>query len=331
MDAKKQIDSTGCRVDSNIIWWICSTICLPFTLPHVILKIIEIIKEWRFRECLPGKVVVITGASSGLGEALAHVFFLAGCKVVLCARRKDELDRVRRDLLELYTTVVTHSPVVIPLDLSDIQSLPRKVKEILGIHGHIDIMINNGGISVRSDCLTTALDVDIKVMLVNYFGTVALTKACLPSMIQRKEGRIVCISSVQGKFSIPHRSAYGASKHALQAFCDSLRAEMTEHNVKVTLISPSYIRTDLSVNALTGSGDQYGKMDLTTASGAEPEKVAMRILKAVMRDEKDVTISQIAPKIAYWIRHLCPALYFWIMARRAKKMSSCINTKVNKP
>lgn len=293
---------------------------LPLTVPRLILKIIGIFKERRYKECLPGKVVLITGASSGLGEALAHTFFLAGCKVVLAARRKEELDRVRRDLLALHTTVVTHSPVIIPLDLSDINSLPDKVKEILEIHGQIDVLINNGGVSVRSDCLSTAIDVDIKVMLVNYFGTVALSKACLPSMIKRKEGRIVCISSVQGKFSIPHRSAYGASKHALQAFCDSLRAEMAEHNVKVTLISPGYINTALSMNAFTGTGDKYGKQDPTTASGASPDTVAKRILKALLRDEDDITIAPIAPRVAYWIRHLCPPIYFWIMARRAKKL-----------
>lgn len=313
---------TNCRTDYSLFWWVFSTICLPFTLPYLIFKVIEIVRERRYRECLPGKVVVITGASSGLGEALAHVFFLAGCKVVLCARRKNELERVRKDLLALYTTVVTHSPVIVTLDLSDIGSLPVKVREVLEIHGHIDIMINNGGVSIRSDCVSTAMDVDIKVMLVNYFGTVALTKACLPSMIKRKQGRIVCISSVQGKFSIPHRSAYGASKHALQAFCDSLRAEISEHNVKVTLISPSYIRTALSVNALTGTGDQYGKMDSATASGASPGIVAKRVLKAVLRDEQDITISSLAPKMAYWIRHICPSLYFWIMARRARKLNT---------
>lgn len=136
--------------------------------------------------------------------------------------------------------------------------MPDKVDEIEKIFGHIDILINNGGVSVRSDVLSTAMDVDIKVMLVNYFGTVALTKAVLPTMLKRKEGRIVCVSSVQGKFSLPHRSAYSASKHAMQAFCDSLRAEVAEHNVKVLCVSPGYINTALSLNALTGSGRSYG-------------------------------------------------------------------------
>lgn len=145
------------------------------------------------------QVVVITGASSGLGEALAHNFYVAGCKVVLAARRREELERVRTDLLEIHSVSVrrwcrfsrlfvielfshisqpipTHPPVVLPLDLTDLNGMPAKVNEIEKIFGHIDILINNGGVSVRSDVLSTAMDVDIKVMLVNYFGSVALTK-----------------------------------------------------------------------------------------------------------------------------------------------------------
>lgn len=255
------------------------------------------------------QVVVITGASSGLGEALAHNFYVAGCKVVLAARRREELERVRTDLLEIHSVsdvkvasetstlswhsfhsisslpvqpMPTHPPIVLPLDLTDLNSMPEKVAEVEKIFGYIDILINNGGVSVRSDVLSTAMDVDIKVMLVNYFGSVALTKgasksfffsftifclnfefdfffpAALPTMLKRKEGRIVCVSSVQGKFSLPHRSAYSASKHAMQAFCDSLRAEVAEHNVKVLCVSPGYINTALSLNALTGSGRNYG-------------------------------------------------------------------------
>jgi dehydrogenase/reductase SDR family member 7B len=162
-------------------------------------------------------------------------------------------------------------------------------------------------------------------MLTNYFGTLALTKALLPSMMERKSGRIVCISSVQGKFAIPHRAAYSASKHAMQAFCDSLRAEMDEHNVKVTLISPGYISTNLSLNALTGSGNSYGKMDDTTAHGADPIEMANDIVRAILDDKKDVILCSLAPKLAYWIRIYFPSLYFWIMAKRARKLSKQAN------
>lgn len=182
-------------------------------------------------------------------------------------------------------------------------------------------MFFTGGVSIRSNAVDTKVDVDIKIMLTNYFGTIALTKSVLPSMISKKEGRILCIGSVQGKFAIPQRASYSASKHALQAFCDSLRAEVDVHNVKVTLISPGYISTNFSFNALTGSGNAYAKMDDATAHGTDPMEMARYILQAVLKDKKDVIICDFAPKLAYYIRFLCPSLYFWIMTKRAQKLS----------
>lgn len=159
-------------------------------------------------------------------------------------------------------------------------------------------------------------------MLVNYIGTVAITKALLPSMVARKSGHIVCVSSVQGKFAIPQRSAYTASKHAMQAFCDSLRAEMDVHNIQVTVISPGYINTALSLNALTGSGQKYGQMDSATSTGANPDTMARQILRAILGGKKDVIIAGLAPRVAYYLRYFCPSAYFWVMARRAKKLGS---------
>ncbi|XP_059614611.1 dehydrogenase/reductase SDR family protein 7-like [Phlebotomus argentipes] len=302
------------------VWKLLGWMCLP--IPYFIYQIVLRMREQKARETLQGKVVLITGASSGLGESLAHVFYMAGCKVVLSARRKDELERVRKDLLECYSRTPTHPPVVVPLDLTDVNGLPEKVTGILNIFGKIDILVNNGGISVRSTALATTIDVDIKVMLVNYFGSVALTKAILPHMIKRQEGRIVFVSSVQGKFAIPQRSAYAASKHALQAFGDSLRAEVDDQGVRVTMISPGYINTALSVNALTGSGASYGKMDATTAAGANPDDMAGEILKCILRDDKDVILAPVTPRIAHLLRYFCPPLYFWIMARRALKLAA---------
>lgn len=209
---------------------------------------------------------------------------------------------------------------MLPLDLVDLNGLQEKVDKVLQTHGQIDILVNNGGISVRSEVIDTKIDVDVKIMHVNYFGTVSLTKAVLPSMIKRREGRILCIGSVQGKFGIPQRSAYAASKHALQAFCDSLRAEMAENNIKVTLISPGHINTSLSLNALTGSGSKHGEMDSSTLAGADRFELSKEILRRVLSDEKDVILAPIAPRLAYYLRFWCPSLYFWIMAERAKKL-----------
>ncbi|XP_055836950.1 dehydrogenase/reductase SDR family protein 7-like isoform X1 [Episyrphus balteatus] len=310
------------RNEWKILYWMMATICMPIALPLIVFNLMKRARENKYRNCLPGKVVVITGASSGLGEALAHVFYRAGCKVVLAARRQDELERVRKALLNSESNDVTYPPVVMPLDLSELNTLQGVVDKILKIHSKIDILINNGGISVRSDVMSSAIDVDVKVMLVNYFGAVALTKAVLPSMVKRKEGHIVFVSSVQGKFALPYRSSYSASKHALQAFSDSLRAEVAHKGLQVTTVSPGYIRTKLSMNALTGTGQSYGKMDDTTATGTCPDKMAKDILVALLREEKDVILSQIPGILAYYVRVLCPPVYFWIMEKRGRKLEA---------
>lgn len=237
----------------------------------------------------------------------------------MCARRKEELERVRSDLLASCSQDTVFPPIVFPLNVADLNGMSDKVQQILEIYGYIDILINNAGLSVRGSVLESIDDVYIKLMMVNFFGTYKLTRCLLPSMITRKEGRIVCIGSVQGKFALPNRSAYSASKHALQAFCDSLRAEVSDDGIKVTLISPGYIQTNLSRNALTGSGSVYGKMDETTSKGATAKDVAAFVLKAILRDEKDVVTAGLAPRLAILLRSFLPSFYFEIMRRRAVK------------
>lgn len=135
-------------------------------------------------------------------------------------------------------------------------------------------------------------------------------------MVERKQGHIVFISSVQGLIGLPERSAYGASKHALQAFSDTLRAEVRQHNILVTTVSPGYIKTNLSLNALTGSGSAYGQMDKTTESGYTSEYVADKIIKAVVNKSKEEIIAPLLPKLAILLRQYIPSMYFFIMAKR---------------
>ncbi|XP_031840904.1 dehydrogenase/reductase SDR family protein 7-like [Nomia melanderi] len=303
----------------RIIWWLFKLFGFPITIPWLMYHFYDLIQFKRRSAALRGKVVMITGASSGLGEALAHVFYNSGCKVILVSRRKEELERVKNSIINTHHTIPTHPPMVLPLDITDINALRTEVDLIIEIYGQIDILINNAGISYRGEVVSTSVDVDIKVMLTNYFAQIALTKAVLPFMIKQQYGHIVCISSVQGKCAIPHRSAYAASKHALQAWCDSCRAELADKNIKVSVISPGYIRTDLSLNALTGNGQIYGVMDKTTEAGYSPEYVAHCILRAILNNEKDVVIATFIPKFAVYLRTLCPSLYFWIMHRRARK------------
>lgn len=258
------------------------------------------------------------GASSGIGEALAHAFYIAGCRLILTARRKEELERVRKDLLQTHSTKITHPPVVLTLDVTDLNSLKEKAEQALNIHGHIDILVNNSGVVYYGDIVSTKHEDDMKIMMTNYFGTVELTKAVLPSMIKRKSGRIVCISSALGKFSIPYYAPYCASKHALDSFCDVLRAEVHDDNVKVTLISPGYVNTNITKNSITSTGKTPEKKASTTTDGMDSMVFANASLRAILDNEEDVMISQLFVKGAYWLKILCPSIYRWILIQRAR-------------
>lgn len=212
----------------------------------------------------------------------------------------------------------THPPVIVQLDLTDLAALPHKIADILAIHGHIDILVNNGGISVRADVVSSLIAVDQRVMQVNYFGAVALTKACLPSMVARRSGRIVFVSSLQGKFALPMRSAYTASKFALGAFADALRAEVAADNVRVLVVCPGYVNTALSMNALTSDGRPYARTDATTSQGMSAERVSADIVQAILDDRKDVVLAPWYLRLTPYLRLLLPEVYFWAMRRKAE-------------
>ncbi|XP_028310656.1 dehydrogenase/reductase SDR family member 7B [Gouania willdenowi] len=266
-------------------------------------------------------VVVITGASSGLGKECARVFHAAGAKLVLCGRNEGRLQQVVEELTAASGDAKqqTHTPYTVVFDLADTHTVDRAADEILQCHGHVDVLINNAGISYRGNILDTHISVHRDVMETNYFGPIALTQALLPSMLRQGRGHIVVISSVQGRISIPYRSAYAASKHATQAYFDCLRAELEEHHIPVTVISPGYIRTNLSVNAVTGDGSKYGVLDQTTASGRDPTDVAQAVLTAVRHQSKDVVLAGLLPTLAVYLRAFWPALFFRLMASRARK------------
>ncbi|KAM9843226.1 dehydrogenase/reductase SDR family member 7B [Aulostomus maculatus] len=266
-------------------------------------------------------VVVITGASSGLGKECARVFHAAGARLVLCGRDSVRLQQVVEELMTSSrdTQQQTYTPRTVTFDLANSDSVDKAAEEILKCYGQVDVLINNAGISYRGNILDTSLSVHRDVMETNYFGPVALTQALLPSMVRRRSGHVVVISSVQGKIAIPYRSAYAASKHATQAYFDCLRAEVEHYGILVTMISPGYIRTNLSVNAVTGDGSKYGVLDPTTAAGRDPGDVARAVLKAVRQKSKDVILAGPLPTLAVYLRTLWPALFFKLMSSRARK------------
>lgn len=301
--------------------FITSTAILPLLFGCVgIFSLFKLLQRVRMKAYLRNAVVVITGATSGLGRECARVFYAAGAKLVLCGRNQEALEELTKELAaSLATKVQTHKPYMVTFDLADPGAIVAATAEILQCFGHVDVLINNAGISYRGAIVDTTMDVDKKVMETNYFGPVALTKGLLPSMIKRRQGHIVAISSIQGKISIPFRSAYAASKHATQAFFDCLRAEMEQYEIEVTVISPSYIHTSLSLNAVTADGSTYGVMDKTTAQGRSPVEVARDVLAAVGKKKKDVILADLLPSLAIYLRTLAPGLFFSLMASKARK------------
>jgi short-subunit dehydrogenase len=255
------------------------------------------------------QAVWITGASSGIGEALAYAFSREGAKLILSGRREAELERVKRGCAGAPETVF-----VLPLDLTQFESFGEKAKQAEARFGRVDILVNNGGISHRSLVAGTLFDVDLAVMNTNYFGAVALTKAVLPAMLARAAGHIVVVSSLMGYLDTPMRSAYAASKHALHGYFDSLRAELWRQNVKVTLICPGFVKTAISLNALTGDGGKYAKMDQTQAKGISAETCAAKTLNAIARGKEEVMIGG-AEVLAVYVKRFLPRVYSKVVRR----------------
>jgi short-subunit dehydrogenase len=249
------------------------------------------------------KVVWITGASSGIGEALAYKLSETGANLALSSNEPERLGEVR----DKCTNKASH--MVVPLDLSEWDALSPKAEAVLRRFSHVDILVNNGGISHRSMAKDTVLEVDKRVMDIDYFGHIALTKAVLPSMLQRKSGHIVVTTSLAGLIPVPYRTAYCAAKHALHGFFDTLRVEVWDDNIKVTLVCPAQVRTDISFQALAGDGGRYGKMDPLIEAGMSPAECADGIIGAIVKGRQQVLVGKGKPIIGTYVKRLSPTLF----------------------
>jgi len=249
------------------------------------------------------KVVWITGASSGIGEALAYKLSQAGANLALSSNEPERLKEVK----DRCANKAVH--MVLPLDLSEWDTLAPRAAEVLNRFGHVDILVNNGGISHRSLAKDTSLEVDRSVMNIDYFGHVALTKAVLPSMLERKSGHIVVTTSLAGIIPVPYRTAYCAAKHALHGFFDTLRVELWDDNIKVTLVCPSHVRTNISYQALAGDGGKYGRMDPLIEAGMTPEACADAIIKAIVKEKHQILVGRGKPIIGTYVKRFSPALF----------------------
>ncbi len=262
---------------------------------------------------LSKRVVWITGASSGIGEALTYELARTGAKLILSARRKEELERVKGHC----NPNAIHDIRILPLDLSLSETLQVTTEAAIQLFGRVDILIHCGGITQRSLAKDTSLEVDRRLMEVDYFGAVALTKYLLPHFLARRSGHFVVITSVLGIIGTPWRSGYAAAKHALHGFFDSLRAELWKDKILVTIICPGYIRTNLTLHALTGDGSKLNRMDPSTDKGMHPKSFARKAVRAIENRKLEVYIGGRREKMAIYIKRFFPALFSRIV-RRAK-------------
>lgn len=250
------------------------------------------------------KVIWITGASSGIGAALARAFGASGARLILSGRREDALAEIAKEAGDRGAA----STATIAFEATHFDRLPELTADAEGRHGRIDMLVNNAGISQRSRALETDMAVYRKLFEIDFFAPVALTKLVLPGMVERKSGHIVVTSSVAGKVGGPQRTGYCAAKHALQGYYDALRAEIWEHNIKVSLITPGFIRTDISTNALKGDGTTFGTTDKNIAGGMDPDAAARVILRGLRRGHDEIAVGAGPEMHALWLKRVAPGM-----------------------
>ncbi len=251
------------------------------------------------------KVVWITGASSGIGEALVHGFVQTGARVILSARRLQELERVRAE-----SGAAEDRTLLLPLDLSLTDTLTAHAETAWKWAGKVDILINNGGISQRGLAQDTLPEVDRRMMEINYFAPVVLTKALLPKMIAKGSGHLVAVSSISGKFGFPNRSAYAASKFALAGFYESLSLEMRGQQIPVgvTVVFPGSIKTNISLHALDGNGNAVAQKEDRLEKGMSAAECATGIMQAIAKQKPEALIGKGELMMVY-LRRFLPGVF----------------------
>lgn len=255
------------------------------------------------------KTIWITGASSGIGEELAYQLAQQGAVLILSSRKEETLIPVQQKCLK-YTSQV----FIQPLDLEQYDQIPPIVEQVLAKHPQIDVLVNNGGISQRALAKDTVFEVDKRLMAINYLGTIALTKALLPTFLKQQSGQIVTVTSLAGVFGTRFRTSYAATKHALHGFFNSLRAELVDDHIIITLISPGFVKTSVSINAFVGDGSTQNSMDDRQNDGMEVGVFVKKMIHAMLK-KKEVAYIGKKEVIMVYIHRYIPWLYYRMIPR----------------
>ncbi len=260
---------------------------------------------------LQNKVIWITGASSGIGEALVYECAKQHAKIILSARRESELVRVSKE-----ANLTASNFLILPFDLSDTTQVKELVQQVVSTFGRIDILINNGGQSQRAEAIDTPSETERTLFEINYFSAVNLSKAVLPFMIKNKSGKIVVISSIAGKFGFYLRSSYSAAKHALHGYFESLRLEVENKGLSVLLVCPGKIKTNVSLNAISSSGNAHNKMDESHENAMSAQECAQQIIAGILNNQEEILIGG-KELLAVKIKRFFPKLFGKIIRKQS--------------
>jgi dehydrogenase/reductase SDR family member 7B len=257
-----------------------------------------------------GKIVWITGASSGIGAALAAAFAAEGAGLILSGRRREALEAIPGETL------------VLPFEATDWSALPGAVEAAWSWRGGIDILVNNAGVSQRSLAVDTAPEVYRTLIETDLIAPIFLTQAVLPLMVARNAGHIVAISSVAGRVGPVLRTGYAAAKHGLIGYCDALRAEVeAAYGIKVTTVLPGSVRTLVAANALQGDGSPRGVSDANIDAGMDPAECARRILDGVAAGTRELIVAEGAEAFAAALRFSDPERLFDLLAAEGRRLA----------
>ncbi|XP_060083554.1 dehydrogenase/reductase SDR family member 7-like [Ylistrum balloti] len=281
-------------------------------------------------ECLAEKVVWITGASSGIGEALAYELARARCRLVLSARRENELERVKKECIRI-GGLSQDDVLVLKLDIKAYSDHEPAVQQVLKTFQKIDILVNNAGRTNKGEWTTTCLAVDLELLAVNVLGPVSLTRAVLPHMMSRNQGHIVVTSSVAGKLGAAlYAGSYFGSKHALQGWFDSLRPEVYSKNIAVTSVCPGPIYTNLLQDALKEKEGEVlqGRMD-PNKNRMSSARCARLMSVAIANRCDEVWISTTSGLVSLYLNQYFPGVFKWLIKIFSNKLMADIDNELN--
>ena len=260
------------------------------------------------------QVVWVTGASSGIGEAMARDFVKRGARVILTARRVDRLEQLEKELNEGATSPRAK---VLPADLLDLSSFQELTTRAIALFGHIDVLFNNAGASQRGFVVDTPFEIEHRIIQLDLLSPIALTKALLPHLVARKSGRILVTSSLMGDLELPGNATYACVKHGLNGYFYSLAFELKSQGILVQVLQPGFVKTEVSLSAITPTGERHGKMDSTHQKAMSAEEFSRRVFPMIENGKVSIFVSGYEG-LAVVLRRWSPSLYRFVVSKFAK-------------